>query len=255
MIDITVLCRMQGWLRVWWRFFYFIYATSKAIVRFVWLVAIGTDKKAAGMKVRRYWLNRIPQVMGLRLKTEGQPYAGPGLIVCNHISYIDPIAVLRHIEAQVVAKAEVKDWPLIGFGAHLVGTIFVKREEKTSRQETAGTIRTALDNKEAILVFPEGTTTAGPGTLPFKPRSFQAAYDAGVPVQPIAIFYDSPLVAYIGDDTFLPHFFRVFRMKHITGRLAFGPVLSGPDMAEQAYDWINRVQMQYHPHEQTNDRP
>jgi hypothetical protein len=36
-------------------------------------------------------------------------------------------------------------------------------------------------------------------------------------------------------------------MKHITGRLAFGPLLSGPDMAEQAYTWINRVQAAYHP--------
>jgi 1-acyl-sn-glycerol-3-phosphate acyltransferase len=237
---------MQGWLRVWSRFFYFIYATSKAIVWFVWLTVTGTDKKGAGLQVRRHWLIRISQVMGLRLTIEGQPHKGPGLIVCNHISYIDPIAVLRHIDAQVVAKAEVKDWPLIGYGAHLVGTIFVKREEKTSRQETAGTIRSALESKESILVFPEGTTTAGPGTLPFKPRSFQAAYETGVPVQPVAIFYDSPLVAYIGDDTFLPHFFRVFRMKHITGRLAFGPIL---------YDWINRAQLQYHPHEQTNDRP
>lgn len=246
---------MQGWLRVGWRFLYFIYATSKSIVWYCWLVMTGTEKSVAALRVRRHWLKRIPVVMGLRLREEGVPHDGYGLFVANHISYIDPIAVLQYIEAHVVAKAEIKQWPLVGFGAYLVGTIFVKREEKTSRQETADTIRTALLNKESILVFPEGTTTAGPGTLPFKPRTFQAAFDTKTPVQPVAIIYDSPLVPYIGNDTFLPHFFRVFRMKHITGRIAFGPLLSGPDTAAQAYTWINEVQAHYHPYEQTNDRP
>jgi 1-acyl-sn-glycerol-3-phosphate acyltransferase len=253
-VNNTFLCSMQGWLRVGWRFLYLLYATTKCIVRFGWLVWTGTDKKTAGLRVRRHWINRITQLMGLQLKVEGQPHQGPGLIVCNHISYIDPIAVLRYMEAQVVAKAEVKDWPLIGYGAHMVGTIFVKREEKTSRLEIAGTIRSALEDKETILIFPEGTTTRGPGTLPFKPRTFQAAYETKAPVQPVAIVYDSPIVAYIGDDTFLPHFFRVFKMKTITGRIAFGPLLSGPDMAEQAYTWINQVQAQYHPDESKHDR-
>jgi 1-acyl-sn-glycerol-3-phosphate acyltransferase len=147
----------------------------------------------------------------------------------------------------VVAKAEVKKWPLVGLGADLVGTIFVKREEKSSRQETANTIRTALEQKEAVLVFPEGTTSGGPYTMPFKPRSFQAAHESGAPVQPIAIIYDSPRVAYIGDDTFLPHFFGLFRMSAITGRIAFGPLMYGDDTAERARAWIDEQQANYHP--------
>ena len=171
----------------------------------------------------------------------------PGLFVGNHISYVDPIVVLLHVEAHVVAKAEVKKWPLVGLGAHLVGTLFVQREEKSRRQETANSIRTALVNKESILVFPEGTTTGGPSTLPFKPRSFAAAHFAGVPVQPVAIIYDNPHVAYIGEDTFLPHFFRLFRMRKITGRVSFGPLLYGEDTAQQAENWINQEQLSYQP--------
>jgi 1-acyl-sn-glycerol-3-phosphate acyltransferase len=204
-----------------------------------------TQKKKAGFIVRRRWLNRLPSSMGLQLDVYGTPTKEPALIVCKHISYVDPIVVLLHVEAQVVAKAEVKQWPLVGFGAHLVGTIFVKREEKSSRQETADTIKIALMNKESILVFPEGTTTGGPGTLPFKPRSFSTAHHAGIPVQPVAIYYDSPFAAFIGDDTFLPHFFRLFRLKKISGRLSFGPLLYGEDTAAQAEQWINREQLSY----------
>lgn len=245
---------MQGVLRVSYRFVFFVVYTIYTILFFMWLVALGTDKKAAGLRVRRKWLNRIPPVMGLEMRMEGTPYQQTCLFVGNHITYIDPIAVLAHIDAQVVAKAEIKHWPLVGLGAYLVGTLFVNREEKSSRQETALAIRNALEHGDSILVYPEGTTTAGPGTLPFKPRSFLAAHLAGVPVQPIAIQYDSPKVPYIGDDTFLPHFFRLFRMKNVTGRIAFGPLLTGQHTADEARAWIHQVQFGDHPQSPIHER-
>ncbi|HJW30305.1 MAG TPA: lysophospholipid acyltransferase family protein, partial [Saprospiraceae bacterium] len=150
------------------------------------------------------------------------------------------------------AKAEVKHWPLVGFGAHLVGTIFVNREDKSSRLETASAIRQALEEKDSILVFPEGTTTAGPGTLPFKPRSFVAAEMAKAKVQPFAIRYEDPRVAFIGNDTFLPHFFRIFRWRKVKGRIVFGPALSGSETAVQAEQWINDTQLTDHPYTEPN---
>jgi 1-acyl-sn-glycerol-3-phosphate acyltransferase len=243
---------MQGWFRAIYRFFYFVFYTLVSIVALMFYFLVGMNKKQAGLKIRRFWLNHIPKALGLMIEKEGTPSSKPALLVSNHISYVDPISVLMYTDANVVAKAEVKRWPLVGFGAHLVGTLFVKREEKTSRHETALAIRTALENQDSILVYPEGTTTAGPGTLPFKPRSFHAAHLAGVPVQPIAIYYDSPKVAFIGKDTFLPHFFRMFRMKKITGRIAFGPLLYGEDSATKAEAWINQQQATYHPSMQLN---
>jgi 1-acyl-sn-glycerol-3-phosphate acyltransferase len=237
---------MHGWLRVIWRFLYFIFFTILCLLLLFGYFLTGMEKKKAGLSIRRKWLNHIPPVMGFALQVKGTACGTPCLFVCNHISYIDPIAILVLVDANVVAKAEVRGWPLVGYGAYLVGTIFVKREEKSSRQETANTILTALENGESILVFPEGTTTAGPGTLPFKPRSFLTAHQAGVPVQPIAIQYDSPKVAFIGDDTFLPHFFSLFRTKRITGRIAFGPLLYGTDTAIQAEQWINQQQKAVH---------
>jgi 1-acyl-sn-glycerol-3-phosphate acyltransferase len=250
--EFMLLCLMQGWLRAIWRFLYFVFSTLWSIVALTFYFLTGMDKKKAGHRVRRQWLNHIPRAMGLQLKVIGTPAQQPCLFVGNHISYVDPICVLMYVDANVVAKAEVKRWPLVGYGAHLVGTLFVKREEKSSRHETALAIQTALQNKDSILVYPEGTTTAGPGTLPFKPRSFDAAQLAAVPVQPIAIIYDSSAVAFIGKDTFLPHFFRMFRMKKITGRIAFGPLLYGENTAAQAEEWINRTQASDQPSTQIN---
>ncbi len=244
--EFLLLCLMQGWLRAIWRFLYFAFSTLWSLISFFFLFLIGVDKKKAGLRVRRKWLNHIPGAMGLQMELKGQPATCPCLYVGNHISYLDPICVLMYIDANVVAKAEVKRWPLIGYGAYLVGTLFVRRDEKSSRHETAMAIRQALENKESILVFPEGTTTAGPGTLPFKPRSFLAAGQAGVPVQPVAIIYDSPKAAFIGKDNFLPHFFKLFRLKRITGQIAFGPLLYGEETVVQAEEWINQKQSSYH---------
>jgi len=240
------LCSMQGWLRAIWRFFYFVYSTSRSLGALLFLHLLKKDKKASILRIRRKWLNRIPGPMGIHIHLEGTPFQGPCLYVANHISYVDPICVLFHVDAHVVAKAEVKHWPLIGYGANLVGTLFVQRDERTSRHETAQAIQSALLNQDSILVFPEGTTTAGPGTLPFKPRSFAGAYMANVPVQPVAIIYDSPIIPFIGNDTFLPHFFRMFRLKEITGRISFGPLLYGENTAAEAEAWINQQQYLYH---------
>lgn len=234
---------MQGWIRSMWRFFYFAFSTTFGIAGFFWAVLWGAPRESAGKRFRTRWLSHVPYRLGLRMETEGIPHPGPCLYVGNHITYIDPIVLLMHVDAKVVAKAEISKWPLVGFGASMVGTIFVKREEKNSRDEAARSIREALESQDSILVFPEGTTSAGPGTLPFRPRSFDAAFQAGVPVQPIAIRYDSPLVPYIGNDTFIPHFFRLFSIRHIACKVVFGPPLYGQDTCVQARNWMEEELM------------
>ncbi len=238
-IHFHLLCCMQGWLRSVYRFLYFIFYTLGAMVPYFWAVLRGESRQEAGRKLRQRWLRQVPDKVGLRLDVKGTPFTGTCLYVGNHISYIDPVLVLKYVEANVVAKAEVAKWPLVGFGASIVGTIFVQRDQKSSRDETAKAIREALESGKSILVFPEGTTSGGPGTLPFRPRSFDAAHLAGVAVQPIAIAYESSKAAYIGTDTFIPHFFRFFQLKEIKAHIHFGPALYGPDTCQQARQWID----------------
>lgn len=236
---------MLGWLRAIGRFWYFAISTLLHILEFGIIILLGKPREQAGIRLRRHWMRHVPKVMGMDVEKIGQPLNTPCLYVANHIGYIDPFFILMSVEANVVAKAEIKKWPLVGLAGYLTGTIFVKRENKDSRYATAQAIETALSAGKSILVFPEGTTSAGPLTLPFRPRSFEAAARAGVPVQPVALYYPEKVVAFIGRDTFIPHFFRLFRLKKIKCRIHFGPALMGDNTVQLAKHWIDQVQGEY----------
>ena len=59
-----------------------------------------------------------------------------------------------------------------------------------------------------MIVFPEGTTSAGDCVLPFKRGIFGVARRLGVPVVPVALRYDSPSDCWIGSENFLSHYVR-----------------------------------------------
>ena len=237
---------MIPWLRSVARFAYFgLYSTYTVGKYFVWRI-LGHPPEEAARRIRRAWLRRMPPAMGLVIRKEGEPCTTTCLFVGNHISSADPVLTLSFVEANVVAKAEVRNYPVIGFGAALAGTIYVNREERESRNQTASAIQQALSAGTSILIYPEGTTSAGPLTLPFRPRAFESARLAGVPVQPVAHFYETSKAAYVGDMSFLGHFFELFKLPKINAHVAFGPVLHEGDTCAAAKSWIDARMLAYH---------
>jgi 1-acyl-sn-glycerol-3-phosphate acyltransferase len=163
-------------------------------------------------------------------------------LISNHRSYIDPVITLREAKAFPVAKAEVSKWPLIGWGAKFTGIIFVKRESRDSRRGAIQAIEEALDEQLPVLIYPEGTTTGEPGTLPFKMGAFRVAARKGVPVIPCAIDYPNPRDYWIGDDTFVRHFFETFSRLKTRVVVRYGPPIYGDDpkeLAKEARAWID----------------
>ena len=223
------------------RLFYFVFSTLWHTVEFGLSTIRGKPKREAGIMLRRNWLNHVPSRLGIELEMKGTPYRKTCLYVANHIGYIDPFAILMHVDAQVVAKADILRWPFVGFASHLVGTIFVDRDIKDSRILAAGAIRKSLEEGTSVLVFPEGTTTDGSKILHFRPRSFEAAQLAGVPVQPVALWYEGAQVAFIDNHKFLPHFIRLFKLKKIKGTVVFGPLITGDNSHEKSKEWIETV--------------
>lgn len=130
-------------------------------------------------------------IFGIKARVEGEPLHehGPHLIVCNHRSLVDPLICARYIFAYFLSKAEIKNYPLIGVGSRLTGVIFVERDNKTSRSKTREAIRVALEEGKNVMVYPEGTTSAGELTKQFYKGSFEVAQEAGVPVIPVVIEY------------------------------------------------------------------
>jgi 1-acyl-sn-glycerol-3-phosphate acyltransferase len=110
-------------------------------------------------------------------------------------------------EVKFVAKSEVRSWPLIGWFATNLGTIFVERDRPRDAVRVGDEVRRALDAGEVICVFPEGTTTDGSMVLPFSSVLISAAVDKSIPVQPVSIAYRRPdgemcrRAAFTGDAT------------------------------------------------------
>lgn len=168
---------------------------------------IGADRRRRAVK---RWADGVLDIFGLTLKVEGPTplkSKGPLLLVGNHVSWVDIYAFLSVAEIRFVAKSEVRSWPLIGWFASSLGTIFVERERPRDAIRVGGEVRTALDNREIVCIFPEGTTTDGSVVLPFSSVLLGAAAVKDVPVQPVSIAYRTPdgqhctRAAFTGDAT------------------------------------------------------
>lgn len=150
-----------------------------------------------------------------------------GMVVCNHLSYLDILAIAAQGSVVFVAKSDVRKWPAIGGLLECAGTILAERRRPLSASTTGAQIRRVLDAGLPVVLFPEGTSSDGADVLPFMPSLLQAALNAGAPVTPAAILYqadggDAALdVCYWGDATFFPHLFRLARLSRITAHLAF----------------------------------
>lgn len=158
----------------------------------------------------------------VRINQTGHPVDGNYLFISNHQSYIDPVIKAQAVAFLPVAKAEVAKWPLFGFGVKVTGILFVVRDNKESRADIRAAIRSALNEGKPVLVYPEGTTSSMAKMLPLRPGAFQTAADMGKGVVPIAISYDDVADAWIGKESFIPHFLRSFGKPEMYVRIHFG---------------------------------
>ena len=167
-------------------------------------------KLERGILLRRFAIRILHPILGSKITVYGKEPIASGLIVSNHRSYFDAMVILKNILASPVGKKEVESWPLIGSVTKTTGVIFVNREEKSSRTQTLKEVRVVLENGFSIFIAPEGTTHINPTTIDFRPGTFVLAADMGVPVMPVAIDYKNLDDAWIGNDTFIPHFLKCF---------------------------------------------
>lgn len=169
-----------------------------------------SKKVERGIIYRRKIIRLLHYIVGSKIIVYGKEPEISGLIISNHRTYFDSIVILKNILAFPIAKKEVASWPLVGNVCKTSGVIFVHRENKESRTNTRIRVNQVLESGFSILNTPEGTTHIEPTTIDFKPGAFALAAQLGVPVVPIAVDYKNLGDAWIGDDTFIPHFIRCF---------------------------------------------
>lgn len=169
-----------------------------------------------GERIRTWWMRRLCRVLGMRVHYDGMPLAEPGLLVANHVSWLDIVAISSAVPSFFVAKDDVQRWPLIGHLAAASGTLFLRRTDVSGLSTTIATLVEVLEAGHRVVVFPEGTTTAGNVVGNFHRALFQAPIMAHRPVQAIAVRYMragqlDTLAPFIGDDSFVPHLLRILR--------------------------------------------
>ena len=169
-----------------------------------------SKKIERGIIYRRKIIRTLHYILGSKITVYGKEPKISGLVISNHRTYFDSLVILKNLLAYPIAKKEVASWPLVGSVCKTTGVIFVDRENKDRRIATKQKVQLVLENGFSILNTPEGTTHIEPTTIDFKPGAFVLAAQLNVPVIPIAIDYKNLDDAWIGDDTFLPHFLRCF---------------------------------------------
>lgn len=184
-----------------------------------------TDSRAAAHRLAGA-LGAVARAHDLHVVVRGEIPRSTALVIANHVSYLDPLAILPMCPALPVAKGEVSAWPIVGPIGAALGTVFVKRDDPMARARALRRIYELLAGGTSVLNFAAGTTTKGDSVRPFWRGTFGIAQRLGVPVVPVAIRYRDPDMAWCDGATFLPHYMQLTARKRVDVALAFGaPVL------------------------------
>ena len=170
------------------------------------------------------------RALGVRIESVGAPRGGPSLVVGNHVSFLDILALAAVAPMRQVAKTEIAGWPLIGSLSRRTGTIFLSRNRLRDLPGLVEQTTAALRAGHRVQVFPEGTTRCGSSLARFHRAVFQAALDAAVVVTPVAVSYTAAgrptrQAAFLGTETLLDALRRVLATPGLTVRLRWLPAV------------------------------
>ena len=166
-------------------------------------------------QIKASWAKEVLKQFSFQTKVVGvPPPAGPGILVGNHVSYLDIPVVLNALpEVNFIAKSDVKRWPIIGSSAAAAGTLFVDRQKGSDRSKIRQGISSLIrDLNQKVVVFPSGTTSLKEDKI-WKSGIFEIAKQANIPVYLFKIDYD-PIreSAYIDDDNLISQMFKILKV-------------------------------------------
>ncbi|MCS4505744.1 hypothetical protein KBTX_00643 [wastewater metagenome] len=202
----------------------------------VWIVsAVALERRAGvpphglGRWAQRQWCRGLCRLLGARLVVRGdRPVPGPVLLVSNHVSWLDIVCLAALWPVAFLSKSEVRRWPVIGQAATALGTVYIERGRQAAAARAVAAMRDRLHAGARVLFFPEGTTGDGLGVRPFRARLYQAAIDAGAPVQAVALRYHTDdghaeAVPFTDDQSLVTNLWQVAGYPRLTVTVTVGP--------------------------------
>ncbi|NYF79469.1 lysophospholipid acyltransferase family protein [Granulicella arctica] len=183
------------------------------------------------------WSKRIVRAMGIEYSVGGNlPLSGA--VVSNHLSYLDILLYSAIAPFVMVAKRQVRSWPLLGWLTAQAGTVYVERSEdvigrkRQTHAEVNAQMAAAYASGLPVLFFPEGTTTDGMQVLPFRRGLFHSVLNDEVPLRVATLRFElgegngaatvGEDVCFVGDALFGPHIFRFLGLRGVTAKVRFG---------------------------------
>ncbi len=188
----TYFYKVRGFFRVTRALLHLFGALG--VVAFVYPVV----SKAVRLWLKQRWSHQLVSILGVKIKATARSSSEKnklgtlrGLLISNHISWLDVYVIHALAPSAFVCKAEVRDWPLIGWLCVKTDCIFIERGSRIAARNTNIAIGEQLKAGIRVAVFPEGTTADGKALLPFHSALFQSAIDAQNIIQPLRISYVS----------------------------------------------------------------
>lgn len=194
----------------------------------VQIVLLRLSPQGAAARFPRFYHRVCCRILGIEVVVKGQPAsdAGPVLFIANHSSYLDIPVLSTIVPVSFIAKSEVNGWPVFGLLARLQRTVFVDRNARHKADEQRDSIQGRLQAGDSLVLFPEGTSSDGNRTLPFKTALFAVAStrigERPLTVQPVSVtathldgiplgYVWRQLYAWYGDMELPPHLWRMVR--------------------------------------------
>lgn len=234
------------------------FVTSTLTLYGVWLVRdpFVQDKREWRQRIFGAWSRSFARISRMQIEVVGVPPEAPFLLVCNHLSYADIAAIRSAVNCVFVAKSEVASWPVAGPIVRDMGTIFIDRTNRRDIPRAGIEVLERLDAGEGVVVFPEGTSTAGATVFPFNSSFLEFAAKRGLGVSYASVTYFTPpgeLPAYLSvcwweDISFISHMLRLLGLTTYTARVTFGEsAVSSGDRKTLARELRDRVEAIFEP--------
>lgn len=225
------------------RLIIFVFGTLFHVLSVFVVVLLMPRNARAAIRVKQRWMRFCLWTIGLQVEYQGAFPEERVLYLPNHRSYLDIVLIPTKTLSTILAKQEIRSWPLIGVGAEKARVVFVDRKDPNSRQKTRETLKARLLEGLNVVVFPEGTTYRE-HVGAYKPGMFQVAAEGGIPIVPVAIEYQDLNDAWVGDETFMPHFMRTAGRLHTPVKVRLGEPMRGENARElmaQAHAWTTQA--------------
>lgn len=215
------------------------------------LKTIPVGSRTLGERMITWWSGMVCRIFGVERRVLGCVAPGPQLVAANHISWID-IPLLHSVAAiGFVAKAEIEEWPVVGWLGHLGDTVYHRRGSHDSASGVVSAMGARLATGGRVGIFPEGGILPGDGVKRFHARMFGAAISTGVPVQPVMLRYSRGGTRYDDitfrpNEHFLANFLRLMMQATCTAEIEFLSPIPSADkqrrqLAEEAEAAVRRA--------------